>query len=225
VAVEANPGAKSGRQDEKAWGFRWKALAGKSVDYSYEAILERGSDGSNAIKAWGQTFGAAYRFDNLPLHPRLFAQYDYASGDRNGADGIHGTFDTMYPTAHDRFGVTDQFGWQNIRAERAGFTVEPRRRWTVTAQYLDFWLASATDALYNTSGGSIVRDATGRSGTHVGEEVDVYTWFELNRHVNVGAGVGHLMPGTFLASTTRGPTYNYPYFAINFKDDGRNRRQ
>jgi hypothetical protein len=28
------------------------------------------------------------------------------------------------------------------------------------------------------------------------------------------------MPGTFLADTTKGPTYNYPYFAISFKDAG-----
>ncbi len=225
VAVEVNPAEKTGKQNEKAWGFRFKGLATKSLDYSYEGIIERGSDGTNGIQAWGQTFGAGYRFDSLYLHPRIFGQYDYASGDRNSGDGIHGTFDTMYPTAHDRFGVTDLFGWQNIKSERAGFTLEPRRRWTVTAQYLDFWLASATDALYNTSGGSIVRDATGKSSTHIGEEFDVYTWFEVNRHVNFGVGVGHLMPGTFLADTTKGPSYNHPYFAINFKDDGKNRKQ
>jgi hypothetical protein len=126
----------------------------------------------------------------------------------------------MYPTAHDRFGVTDQFGWQNIVAGRAGLTLEPHRRWAVTAQYLDFWLASATDSLYNTSGGSIVRDTTGKSGTHVAEEFDVYTWFELDSHLNFGVGVGHVMPGAFLANTTKGPTYTYPYFAINFKDAG-----
>ena len=153
--------------------------------------------------------------------PRVFAQYDYASGDKSPTDGRHGTFDTMYPTAHDRFGISDQFGWQNIVAGRAGLTIEPRHRWSVTGQFLDFWLASATDAAYNTSGGAIVRDATGKSGTHLGREVDVYTWYELNRHVNVGVGVGHFMGGEFLERTTTGPNYNYPYFAINFKDNGR----
>jgi hypothetical protein len=105
-------------------------------------------------------------------------------------------------------------------AARAGITLEPRRRWTVTTQYLDFWLASATDSLYNISGGSIVCDVTGRSGTHIGDEFDLYTWFELNRHLNIGGGVGYLMPGVFLARTTKGPTYTYPYFAVNFKDNG-----
>ena len=221
VAIETTAKIKTGKEDEKAYGFRWKGRAIKNLDYSYELIAERGSDGPNNISAYATTFGAGYRIDRVYWHPRLFAQYDYASGDKNPTDGRHGTFDTMYPTAHDRFGITDQFGWENIIATRAGFTVEPRRRWTFTAQYLDFWLASATDSLYNTSGGSIVRDSTGKSGTHIGEEADAYTWYELNRHVNVGVGVGHIFPGEFLAKTTKGPNYNYPYFAINFKDDGK----
>jgi hypothetical protein len=222
VATETSAKVKTGRQDEHAYGFRFKGLAAKGLEYSYETIIERGSDGTNAIRAWAQTFGAGYRFDTLYFRPRIFAQYDYASGDKNPNNGVHGTFDTMYPTTHDRFGIADQFSWQNIVAERAGFTIEPRGRWTVTVQYLVFRLASAYDSLYNPSGGSIVRDVTGKSGTHVGEEFDVYTWFELNRHVNFGFGVGHLMPGGFLAATTKGPifNFNYPYFAINFKDNG-----
>jgi hypothetical protein len=64
-----------------------------------------------------------------------------------------------------------------------------------------------------------VGDASGKSSTHIGEEFDD-TWFELNRHLNFGFGMGHIMPGYFLSATTNGPTYNYPYFAINFKDHG-----
>lgn len=223
VAVETTATLKTGRQDEKAYGVRFKAVALRSLDYSGEWIAERGSDGPDSIEAWGASIGAGYRIDRIWWKPRAFWQYDYASGDKNPTDGRHGTFDTMYPTAHDRFGVADQFGWQNIIAERVGLTIEPRHRWTVTGQYLDFWLASATDALYNTSGGVIVRDATGKSGTHIGKEADVYTWYELNRHVNVGVGLGHIFGGEFLDKTTKGPNYSYPYFALNFKDNGRSR--
>jgi hypothetical protein len=223
VAIETTAALKTGRQDEKAYGVRFKGVAWKSLDYMMEWARERGHDGPNPIAAWGTTFGAGYRIDRMWLKPRVFWQYDYASGDQNPTDGKHGAFDTMYPTAHDRFGITDQFGWQNIISQRAGLTIEPRHRWTVTAQYLDFWLASATDALYNTSGGVIVRDATGRSGTHIGSEADVYTWYELNGHVNVGVGLGHIFGAEFLRKTTTGAHYNYPYFAINFKDNGRSR--
>jgi hypothetical protein len=221
VAIETTAKVKTGRQDEKAYGLRLKGVALKSLDYSGEWIAERGKDGPNSIDAWGASIGAGYRIGRIWWKPRAFWQYDYSSGDKNPTDGAHGTFDTMYPTAHDRFGIADQFGWQNIIAERAGLTVEPRHRWTVTGQYLDLWLASASDALYNTSGGVIVRDTTGKSGTHIGTEADVYTWYELNRHVNVGVGLGHIFGGEFLNKTTKGPNYNYPYFALNFKDNGK----
>jgi len=223
VAIETTAKIKTGRQDEKAYGVRFKGSVVKSLDYSAEWIGERGTDGPNSINAWGTTVGAGYRVDPLWSKPRLFYQFDYASGDKNPTDGVHGTFDTMYPTAHDRFGITDQFGWQNIIADRAGITIEPRHRWSVTAQWLDFWLAQPKDSLYNTSGGSIVRDTKGLSGTHIGQEADIYTWYELNRHVNVGVGVGHIFGGEFLEKTTKAPNYNYPYFAINFKDNGKSR--
>jgi Alginate export len=223
VAIETTARIKTGKQDEWAYGLRFKAMTLKNLDYSAEWIGERGSDGPTGINAWAATFGAGYRIVPLWWQPRVFWQFDYATGDKNPTDGVHGTFDTMYPTAHDRFGITDQFGWQNMVAERAGLTVEPRHRWTVTGQWLDLWLASATDALYNTSGGSIVRDPTGRSGTHIGHEYDAYTWYELNRHVNVGVGLGYLHGGQFLQNTEKGPNYTSPYFAINFKDDGKAR--
>jgi hypothetical protein len=221
VALETSAKLKTGHESEQAYGIRWKGQLFRNLDYSVEGIRETGSAGTNSVRAWGTTDGIGYRFGEMYWKPRIFGQYDYASGDKNPSDGRHGTFDTMYPTAHDRFGIADQFGWQNIKAIRGGITIEPHNRWTVTGQYLDFWLASATDSLYNTSGGSIVRNSAGTAGTHIGEEVDVYTWYEINRHVNVGVGFAHILPGTFLATMEKGPNYSYPYFALNFKDAGR----
>lgn len=223
VAIETTAALQTGRQDEKAFGIRFKGVALTSLDYMLEWVGERGHDGPNRIAAWATTLGVAYRIDRMWWRPRVFWQYDYASGDKNPSDGIHGTFDLMYSTAHDRFGIADQFGWQNIISQRAGVTIEPRHRWTVTIQYLNFWLAQAADGLYNTAGALIVRDATGKSGSHVSSEADVYTWYELNRHVNLGVGLGHIFGGEFLAKTASGPSYNYPYFAINFKDNGASR--
>ena len=220
VAVE-NSSVKTGRLDEKAYGVRVRGKGISNLDYRFELVKERGAAGPNDISAWAATLGAGYRINTVPWRPRVFIGYDYASGDKNPKDRIRNTFDTMYPTAHDRFGVTDQFGWQNIIAGRSGVTIEPHRRWSATGQYLDFWLASATDAVYNSSGGAIARDATGRSGTHVGKEVDFYTWYEVNREVHVGVGVGHMLPGEFLAHVIKGAAHTYPYFAIELLDGKR----
>ncbi|MGO9242408.1 MAG: alginate export family protein [Bryobacteraceae bacterium] len=220
VAVEASE-AKTGHLNEMAYGFRVRGTGISNFDYRYELVREGGSAGTNNIDAWATTTGAGYTVAGLGWKPRFFTGYDYASGDSNPKDGIRGTFDSMYPTAHDRFGIIDQFGWQNIMAGRAGATVNPHRRWSVTAQYLDYWLASATDAAYNTSGGVILRDPTGKSGRHLGDEFDVYTWYEINREVHVGIGVGHLLPGEFIARAGKGAAYTYPYFAIEIFDGKR----
>ena len=192
VRVES-PGDVRGAQREKAYGVRVKGKAAGRIDYSFEAIAERGSDGPDAIRAWATNVGAAYSFSSVGWHPRIFGQYDFASGDDQPRNGIHSTFDTMYPTAHDRLGISDLFGWQNIKAARGGITIEPHRRWTISGQYLNFSLAAAADGAYNTSGGLLFRDSTGRSGTHIGEEFDAYTWYELNRHINVGTGIARFI--------------------------------
>lgn len=79
---------------------------------------------------------------------------------------------------------------------------------------------SATDALYNTPGGAIVRNTAGTAGTHIGNEADAYTWYEINRHLNFGFGFAHIFPGQYLAIMEKGPNFSYPYFALNFKDAG-----
>lgn len=219
VAVENSK--LPGRLNEKAYGFRVRGKDIQGFDYRYELVLERGSAGSNGIQSWGTTAGLGYTIGSLRWRPRFFGGYDYASGDTNPNDGAHGTFDTMYPTAHDRFGITDLFGWQNIVSWRGGATVNPHRRWSISAQFLDLWLASATDAAYNSSGGVILRDRTGKSGTHLGQELDGYAWYEINRQVHVGVGLGHLLPGRFLARTSPGAPYTYPYFVLEMFDGKR----
>jgi hypothetical protein len=221
TAVETTAKVKTGKLDDQTYGFRFKGAAATYLDYTFEIAQQQGSAGSNQLRTWATQFGAGYRLFRLPWQPRAFGTYDYASGDKNPTDGKRGTFDTLSPNAHDRFGMSDQFGWQNIKTFRGGLTIEPVHRWTITGQYLNFYLASARDALYNTSGSAIARDATGKAGTHVGEEFDAYTWFELNRHVNIGAGIARILPGHFLATATKGAGYTYPFFAINFKDNPR----
>ena len=166
VSVETASRPKTGHESEQAYGSSLEGPGSSAISTTpSKASARRAATATNNIRAWGTTDGIAYRFAGLYWKPRVFTQYDYASGDKNPHDGVHGTFDTMYPTAHDRFGISDQFGWQNIKAIRAGITIEPHSRWTVTGQWLDFWLASATDSLYNTSGGSIVRNALGLPAT------------------------------------------------------------
>ena len=219
--VEPAVGKTTGKEDEKAGGVRFKAQAHSAFDYGGELIYEGGTVGKQSIGAWAAEGGAAYQFNDRAARPRVFTQFDFASGNSNPATNAkHSTFDTIYPSAHDRFGITDLFGWQNIEAVRVGATVEPHRRLTFTVQGLDFWAASALDSIYNTSGGSIVYNKTDR-GRHLGAEIDGYSWYELNKHFNLGGGVGYFGGGQFLTNITTSHSYTTYYIALNFKDNGK----
>ena len=205
--VEAAISKATGKENEKAVGLRFKSQLNTAFNYTGELIYEGGKVGPQTIGAWATQEGASYQFLDTVTKPRIFAQFDYASGNGNPAvHATHGTFDTIYPTAHDRFGITDLFGWQNIQAIRAGTTVEPHRRLTFTVQGLDFWAASALDSIYNTSGTAIVTNKTAH-GRHLGAEIDGYSWYELNRHFNIGGGVGYFGGGQFLSHVTTSHSY------------------
>jgi hypothetical protein len=219
--VEPAVAKTTGKENEKVGGVRFKAQAHSALDYGGEVIYEGGTVGKESIGAWAAQGGAAYQFLNAAAKPRVFTQYDYATGNSNPAtNGKHSTFDTIYPTAHDRFGIADLFGAQNIEAVRAGTTVEPHRRLTFTVQGLDFWAADALDSIYNTSGSAIVNNKTDH-GRHVGAEIDGYSWYELNKHFNLGGGVAYFGGGQFLTNVTTSHSYPYYYFALNFKDNGK----
>ena len=219
--VEAAKSKTTGKENEKALGARFKAQAHSALDYGGELILETGKVGSQPLRASAGEAGAAYQFLNAVTKPRVFTQYDYATGNSNPAhNATHTTFDTIYPTAHDRLGITDLFGWQNIESVRVGATVEPHRRLSLTVQGLDDWAAQALDSIYNTSGSAIVTNKTDH-GRHLGAEVDGYSWYELNKHFNVGGGIGYFGGGQFLSNVTTSHSYTYYYFALNFKDNGK----
>ena len=89
-----------------------------------------------------------------------------------------------------------------------------------TVQGLDFWAASALDSIYNTSGSSIVYNKTAH-GRHVGAEIDGYSWYELNKHFNLGGGIGYFSGGQFLSNVSASNSYTTYYIALNFKDNGK----
>ena len=77
---------------------------------------------------------------------RAFGEYNYASGDDTPGDGVRGTFDQLYPTAHDKYGLADQVGWKNIHHLRTGLEVTAARRSSRSAGELSLVLAGERHA-------------------------------------------------------------------------------
>jgi len=203
------------KTDVRTIGARWSGNASQ-LDYDAEVAGQTGSLGQDQIRAWAWVADLGYTLKDAPLTPHLFAEYDFASGDKNPTDGRRGTFDQLYPNIHDHHGLADQVAWQNLKEFRAGARISLRRNWTVAGAYNDWWLASATDAFYNSSGSIVARDPKGLSGTHIGEEYDAETTYRFNRDLEFGTGIGHILPGGFLAKTIKGKPYTYPYVMLNY---------
>jgi hypothetical protein len=210
--------AESGAVDSLQQLTTGARLIGKlpaRLDYNVEMDIQRGSLGPDAVRAWA---GHWLLRESLPgsLNPHVSAEYNYASGDANPADGVRGTFDQLYPTAHDKYGLADQVGWRNIHHVRIGFDVTPIRATPITVNVHSYRLAEHRDALYAASGAPLARVPAGAASTRVGEEIDVQVARPLNAQLAFAAGYAHMFAGPFLKEATPGASYSGPFVMITY---------
>jgi len=197
-------------------GLRMAGKLPAALDYSGELAVQTGSVGPDDVRAWAGHSAIGKTLNGAPGHPRIFGEYNYASGDADRTDGARGTFDQLYPTGHDKLGLADQIGWKNIHDARAGVEIKPAAKWQMAGSYHSFWLASPTDALYSASGALVTRSPDGIAGRHVGQEIDGQLAYAYSPQLQIGAGYAHLIPGEFLKSTTPGHSYNFPYVMATY---------
>jgi hypothetical protein len=203
--------------DEKVPGFRWVGKLPLGFDYGSEIVREFGSVGADRIRAWAGHWVVGETVRSLAWTPRFYAEFNHASGDANAKDGIRGTFDQLYPTGHDKYGISDQIGWRNMNDLRAGIETKPRRNVTAAVEYNDWYLASRFDSMYNAAGTALFKSANGAAGSHIGQELDFIATWTLFKPLQAGAGFGHIFPGNFLKNVTPGNSYNFPYVMFTYK--------
>ena len=107
-------------------GLRWIGKFPLGWDYDTEIAKQVGSLGNDQVSAWAGHWLLAYTLARAPFTPRLLAEFNYASGDGNPTDGKRNTFDQLYPSAHDLYGLADQVGWKNIEHLRTGVEFKPK---------------------------------------------------------------------------------------------------
>jgi Alginate export len=205
-----------GHMSEVTGGARFAGTWADSFDYDIEMNQQTGSLGRYTIDAWGGHWNAGYTFHDTRGKPRLFGEYNYASGNKNLAGNTWSTHDQLYPSAHDKMDLADQFGWRNIEDLRLGVDEKIGKRWELTEMFDDLWLASKNDAVYGTSGAVGVAAHPNATSKHLGTELDFLAEFKENQHVTYGLGFAHIFTGTFLNEATPGKNYNYPYAYVTY---------
>ncbi len=206
---------EAGKFDFWTFGFRWYGNLPSQVDYTVQLVGQSGNISSDDYRTMaselliGKTLSTAWT-------PRISVEYNYASGDTNPNDGKQETFDTLYPTLHDVYGLADQVGWKNVHHIRTGVEAKPYRRWRIKINYHSWWRASLRDGLYNAGGVRTVASTDPADGRHIGQEIDFQAFFSPTPTITIGGGVGHVFPGEFLKNATPGASYTFPYILFNW---------
>lgn len=196
-------GARSDNALDDGWG------------YLAEAALQTGRTGGKDLSAWAYSVTVG---KTLPVRhrPRLSLEYSAASGgDPSDPDDAR-TFDQLFPTNHDKYGIIDYQGWRNMRNLRVGATARLPRAATVGIDHHWFWLEDARDAWYGAggtpnrgAGGAPLHDPTGASGRSVGRELDISANYPVAPDWTLSAGYARFTPGSFIR-------------AVNGRDDPSN---
>jgi hypothetical protein len=174
---------------------------GSVLDAGLTLISQSGRYADDRTRAFGMNVKGGATASIL-WKPRLAVQYTAGSGDANPRDGNHGTFDGVYGGRDIYFyGYLNLFFWANLRDAEIDLRVSPRPWLSLFAEYHHFNLDEATDAWYTTGLKVARRDPTGRSGTDLGNELDVRFTATPWKHIELMAGLGRFFPGGFVRNT------------------------
>jgi hypothetical protein len=180
--------------------------------------LQRGSYSNDSIHSGAGYVKAGYTAPQLYWKPRFVGEYDYASGNKRHDLQRFGTFDQQYPSNHNAFGLTDQFGFQNIEQERINLDLTPVKRVTLLFQQEWLQVESRQDNVYSGSASTLVKAPVGGflSGD-IGREFDASGKWAINDYVILNAGVGHFSPGTLMRENNHGAPLTLAYLSITYR--------
>jgi hypothetical protein len=190
-------------------------VAGKlplGFDYGLEGALQRGRQANEPVSSWAGHWVLGRVLSSTWHKPRVYVEVNRASGDHNPRDGVHGAFDPLFPSSHDKFGLADQFTWTNIMYGRAGAQYKPVKSLALGAAYNSFWLANRRDGIY--SGGKVIVASNGTQGNHIGQEADIQAQWSPGRQSLVDLAFGHIFLGDFLRKAGRHSAYNCLFLGL-----------
>lgn len=169
-------------RNRRLWTPGFRLFAGPAAgkwDHDLEAVYQFGKARRTAaagdladldVSAWFVHAEAGYTF-SAGWKPRFVLLFDGASGD-GGKPGKFSRFDTLFGARRADVGPTGLYGAigrANIVSPGARLDLVLSKRTDAQVSYRAAWAQSARDTFSSTG----VRDASGRSGTFAGHQIDV----------------------------------------------------
>jgi hypothetical protein len=205
----------AGRERRHTFGGRtWGKIGQTGLDFEVEGAAQVGTVGRGDVAASMFTTNVGYTLPVPRMSPRVYAEFDYASGDRKRGGAV-GTFNPLFPNNHSYLGYMDYIGRQNIVSASAGLALTPVRDLTLSLQEYFFWRASDRDALYDKAQ-NVLRPGTGTTARYVGAEIDLLATYNFTRHFLGYAGYSRFFTGEFIRRTGPSRDSDFLYGALQY---------
>lgn len=200
---------------EYTFGNRFKGKK-SGFDYGTEYAIQLGSRSHDSIAAWAFHAQAGYTFEKTPWMPRLGVEFNHASGDKNPTDGKSGTFDNLFPTNHDKYGLIDFLSLKNMNDIKLGASVKPHARLAFASDFHWFFLDAKESAWFKADG-TVFRAANAGASVHLGEEIDLYASYKVSEFVSAVVGYSCFFAGPFAGDTGADDHANFFYAQLVWK--------
>lgn len=190
------------------------------VDGEMEAIVQRGHASTNvaasaprqSVRAWFLHADAGYTFAD-PWKTRFSVEYDHASGDKPG--GANGRFDTLFGMRRADLapaGLYNAISRSNVISPGLRVETVPSKRTDLMATLRSMWLAAREDSFSSTGD----RDASGRSGSFAGTQLDARVRHQLVSWLRLEVDGVLLAKGRFLQEAPNAPPGRWTrYLSLN----------
>ena len=198
-------------------------------DYELESMIQvgtiRATNASDDLTdvdhfAYFYHIEAGYTF-NGSLSPRLYIEYDYASGDDNPNDNGNERFERQFGPNISEFGPTSihfAFVRANINSPGIRLQIKPNPFIFSYLSYRSFWLASDTDVW---SGAFGLRDRSGNSGSFLGHLLFLRIKWKPHSNFKFEGGLAYRIDGDFQNNIANSPrqdnsVYSYISTTVSF---------
>lgn len=184
-------------------GIRVDARPVDGVHLNGEFAGQVGTRGALDVAAWALHASADYTFA-VATAPRVLVGYDRASGDKDPTDKKWGTFENLFPTNHDKYGLMDLAGWKNLSDAYVGAGFNPVAPVALNATVHLLARAESSDTFYRANGTPLREKAVAleTDANDVGTELDLTATWAVTKGFGILAGYSQLWSGGFLDETS-----------------------
>ncbi len=218
------PGRQTADRDFHTVGARlYRSSTEASFDYQIESIFQFGESRMSKTATTDLDHYAHYHHVEVGFTfaaagaPRLQLQYDYATGDKDPADGKNNRFSGLFGSRSSDFGPSGIYGLvprTNLSSPGARLSLTPRDGVDAFAALRGYWLATADDE-WTVAG---IWSPSAQAHRHIGTQLEARVrWDLLPGRLRFQSGAAHLFAGKLLASASKtDPTYFYAQTTVSF---------